>query len=156
MKNKSDERLKAIHDRIKLFKAETAGKVEFHEVDSFGVVHNVRYFYWFERARTEYIQTIGLELNPELQRYHLPLMVAHSEADYINPLRFNAEYRVLTRISKINRTSIEYENIALSTDDTVIAVGSAVLVYLDMKTNKPDPIPDSLKKMIKDYESYDL
>ena len=156
MKNKSDERLKAIREKIKLFKAETTGKVEFHEVDSFGVVHNVRYFYWFERARTEYIQTIGIELNPDTFISHLPLMVAHSEADYISPLRFNDEYRVLTRISNINRTSVEFENIALSADDTIIAVGSAVLVYLDMKTNKPDPIPDSLKKMIRNYESFDL
>jgi acyl-CoA thioester hydrolase len=156
LKNKSNERQARILDKIKFFKAETSGKVEFYEVDSFGVVHNVRYFYWFERARTEYIQTIGIDLNTDTYISHLPLIVAHAEADYISPLRFNDEYRVLTRICKINRTSIEFENIALGADNRIIATGYAVLVYLDMKTNKPDPIPDSLKKIIKDYESFDL
>lgn len=143
-------------DFISKFKHTFLGKVRFHEVDSFGVVHNLVYFYWMEIAQTEYFHNLGFSIDPTTFVKDFPLMKVHNEIDYFNPLRLGDEYKVLTRISWVKNSSFEYQNLILNTKNLPCAFGKSILVYLNPKTLEPDPLPTRFYELVRKYERGDV
>eukprot|EP01156_Anaeramoeba_ignava_P012294 Anaeramoba_ignava/a488944_10.p1 GENE.a488944_10~~a488944_10.p1 ORF type:complete len:157 (-),score=4.18 a488944_10:28-498(-) len=150
---KKEELIKALMDELKLYHFKIEGKVHFDDVDSFGVVHNVKYFYWMEWARTDYFGNIGIKLNPDTFIREYPIMIVHSEADYLNPGRFNDEYEVYSRISFIKDSSVGFENIVKIKGGPILVKAKAVGVHLDKNTHQPATVPDDLKEMILKFEN---
>jgi YbgC/YbaW family acyl-CoA thioester hydrolase len=138
-----------------LFKHSTKGKVKFHEVDSYGIVHNLQYGYWLEWARTEYLGNLGIKLNPMTYVSELPVMVVHSEINYFNPIRFYEEYEILSRISFIKNSSLGFENLIFSNNKLLI-FAKIILVYLNIHSQQPERIPDNVRKLIINFEGRDL
>lgn len=138
------------------FKHTYLGKVRFHEVDSFGVVHNLVYFYWMEIAQTEYFQNLGFSINPTTFVKEFPLMKVHNEIDYFSPLKLGDEYKVLTRISWIKKSSFEYQNLILKSDNLPCAFGKSVLVYLNPNTLEPEPLSTRFIELVRIYEGRDV
>lgn len=145
-----------LSQEISKYKHRITGAVKFHEVDLAGIVHNIQYLYYFEYARTEYMKHLGFQLNSKNFMKILPLMVVHSEIDYFAPAGFGDEYEIFTRISKIGRTSITFENIIRKQNGIILAKGSAILVYFDTKSFHSSPIPDNYKNLITDFESQEV
>ena len=127
--------------------------VKFDEVDSVGVVHNIKYLYWLEWARTQYLENLGIKLNPVTFISELPLMVVHNDIDYYNPAKFSDKYKVLTRISFIKKSSLGFENLVLLEDNTLLSKANAIMVYFDYKQKIPTRIPDELRNLIKLFEN---
>ncbi|MBM2815590.1 MAG: thioesterase [Ignavibacteria bacterium] len=134
------------------FKHSYKGRVQFPDVDSFGIVHNLRYFYWLEYARTDYFKSIGVKINKDSFTKEFTVNVVHAEIDYFAPARFDEEWEVLTRISKIGSTSFTFDNIIRMNDGTILAKASAVLVYINPKSLEPERVPDWLRTLINNFE----
>lgn len=128
------------------------GRVQFSEVDSFGVAHNLKYLYWLEWARTDYLRSIGLKMNPKTFLTEHPIMTVHSEIDYFESCRFNDEYNVYTRISWIKNSSLCFENI-ITSEDRLLVKASSILVNVNPKTGESVRIDDKLRTLVKKYES---
>lgn len=141
-----------LEEEIKLFKHRFTGRAEFSQVDSFGVVHNLQYFYFLEWARTDYLRAIGLQLNPMTFLKEYPIMTVHSEIDYFTPLKFNDLYTVLTRVDFIKNSSLGFKNIIINSNSILIAKGSSILVNVNPKTLESVRIPDDFRLLIKNYE----
>lgn len=141
-----------LEDEIKLFSHKFQSRVEFSQVDSFGVVHNLQYFYFLEWARTDYLRTIGIKLNPHTFLKEYPIMTVHSEIDYFAPLKFNDLYFVLTRIEFIKNSSLGFNNIIINEANNLIIRGSSVLVNVNPKNLESVRIPDDLRQLIRDFE----
>jgi acyl-CoA thioester hydrolase len=147
-----NSKLEHISGNLNLFKHKTEGRVRFDEVDSFGVAHNIRYFYWIEWARINYLNDIGYKMKPDTFLNELPVMTVHSSADYYKPLRFFEDYAVLTRVSSIGTSSLRFENVVLNSKSEISLISSAVLVNVVKETAEPAPVPGKLKEMIRAYE----
>lgn len=131
------------------------GVVKFDEVDSFGIVHNVKYFYWLEWGRTNYFETIGIRLDSKTFSETFPVLVVHNEIDYLASAKFNEKFNVYSRISRIKNSSLTFDNIITIGETRLIAKASAVLVHLD-NNHMPDRIPDKYRKLIIDYEGQNI
>lgn len=142
----------SLKDEINFFKHKLTGRVEFSQVDSFGVVHNLQYFYFLEWARTDYLRAIGLKLNPLTFLKEYPIMTVHSEIDYFAPLKFNDTYIVLTRVDFIKNSSLGFKNLIINTDSELIIRGSSILVNVDPKTLESVRIPNDFRELISNYE----
>lgn len=138
------------------FKHQTNGKVHFHEVDSFGVVHNLAYLYWCEVAQTEYFQNLGFAIKKETFTKDFPLMKVHNEIDYFSPLHMGDTYRVLTRISWLKNSSFEYQNIILDAKGTPCAFSKSVLVYLNPNTFASEALPKRFIELVRVFEGGDV
>jgi acyl-CoA thioester hydrolase len=145
-----------LEQEIIKFKHVTYGRAKFDEVDSAGVVHNIRYLFWLERARTDYFGAIGIKLNPKTFISEYPIMVVHTEIDYFNTAHFNDDYKILTRASKIGKSSLTFENIVLKSDNTLLVSAKAIFVHLDHKIMKPTRISDDLRTMLSNFEGNHL
>ncbi|MCX7735118.1 MAG: acyl-CoA thioesterase [Candidatus Kapabacteria bacterium] len=151
-KNNQTQKLSSLADEISLFKHKFTRQVEFSQVDSFGVVHNLQYFYFLEWARTDYLRAIGLNLNPMTFLKEYPIMTVHSEIDYFAPLKFNDIYIVLTRVEFIKNSSLGFKNLILNDKFELIIKGSSILVNVNPKTLESVRIPEDFRQLIKDYE----
>jgi len=141
---------------INKFKHKIKGKVRFHEVDSFGVVHNLAYLYWFEIAQTDYFENLGFKITPMTFISDFPLMKVHNEIDYFLPLRLGDEYFVHTRISLIKNTSFEYQNLICDVQNQIVAFGKSTLVYLNPKNFEPVPLPTRFRDLVRNFEREDV
>lgn len=133
------------------FRHKIHGKVKFEDVDSFGVVHNIKYLYWVEWARTEYMHDMfapGTKGN-FLQAF--PVMVVRNEADYLDAMYFNDEYTVLSRVDKVGKSSITFENLVMLDDVKPVLHMSSVFVHVDNNYKQSCEIPDDIRRKIADY-----
>jgi acyl-CoA thioester hydrolase len=141
-----------LKETLARYKSSIKGRVQFHEVDSVGVVHNVKYLFWLEWARTEYLRGLGISYSPQTFTKDYPLMVVHAGIDYFSPLQFGDEYEVFSRVFFVKNSSLGFENIVIDTKGNMVLFAKAIFVYLDTKTNHPIRIPDELREMIKKFE----
>lgn len=149
----SDNIQKKLLKEIPLFKHKTEGQVKFHEVDSFGVLHNIQYFYILEWARTQYFQYIGMPMNRNTYTLENPVMTVNHEINYYHPAMFTDLYEVFSRITEVRNSSLKFENIIMHSDGNIMAKASAVLVYLSTDDYKPARIPDDFREKIKNLEA---
>ncbi len=148
-----NDRIELIYAEIPKYRHKVSGRVKFAEVDSAGIVHNVQYFYLLEWARTEYLQNLGINLEPNTFIRELPLMVVRNELDYLGSLRFYDEYSILTRVTEVKDSSFTFRQIVLSGNQKPVAGGSSVFVYVDFKEKVSKTVPDFLRNAIEKFEN---
>lgn len=130
-------------------------EVKFHEVDLMQVVNNAVYFNYFEDARVKYIQDL-------IKKYKLKeimvgesfFIMAHNEADYIEPALFDQRLKVYTRIEFIKNSSFGFRHlIECVNTGRVITRGAGVFVHINIKTKKSFPLPQEFYNAVKDFEN---
>jgi acyl-CoA thioester hydrolase len=139
-------------EEFKLYTHKFNRRVEFSQVDSFGVVHNLQYLFFIEWARTDYLRKIGVNVNPQTFLTEYPLMTVHTDIDYYVPIKFNDEYEVLTRVDYVKNSSFGFKNLILQKSGLILAKASAVMVNINPATMDSVRLPDNLREMIRQFE----
>ena len=119
--------------------------VHFDLVDLLGVVHNAQYFFLFERARTDWIQSHGLWYgSPE---FDWPYYVVRNEIDYLAPIFGGVEIDVSVQIDKIGRTSATFHHLIATPDGQKAAEGRTIVVRVDPDSKIPIPWTDRFRRL---------
>lgn len=137
---------------LPLYKHKHEGQVQFRDVDSFGVVHNIQYFYYLEWARIKYMEYIGVPINHRTFTAENPIMTVRHELDYFNPALFTNYFNVYSRVVEVKNSSMIFNNLITLDDEKLIAKASVVLVYLSPDDYRPARIPDYFRDGIKALE----
>lgn len=84
-------------------------KVQYYETDKMAIVHHSNYIRWFESARIDYLDKIGIDY-VKLEAEGLVSPVLEVECKYRNMVRFGDTVIVETRLSSYNgiKFSVEY------------------------------------------------
>lgn len=152
MKNMQRLTEEEVRKELELYKHSIEGQVRFHEVDSLGVVHNIQYLYFFEWARTKYLEFIGLGFNSKTYTAENPIMTVRHEINYFNPAMLAENYTLYSRVSKMGKSSFEFKNVAVGDMDKILAKASSTLVYLSTDDYRPTRIPDEIREAIERIE----
>ncbi len=142
-------------DYLKKFKHRISFRVYFADVDSFGVAHNIKFLYWVESAREEYLINILKDYKGKGDIYNFPLMVVHNSIDFYYPARFRDVLTIHTRIKEIKDSSIHFENV-ISREETLIAIGKSVLVKINSIEGKSESLPNEVRLIIKEFEGDEI
>lgn len=134
------------------FNHSVASRVRTYDCDRQGIVHNAVYLYWLEAGRVEYFREIGLPIDRKtfITKHHF--VVAHADIDYLWAAQFDDEYEILTRTTFIRKSSFGMSQIVRLLDGTRLLLADAVLVHLNPATQRPEPIPDSYRNLVRQYE----
>jgi len=138
------------------FKFFIEDRVQFSDVDSFDVVHNIKYLYWIESARLEYFDHIGIKMQRNTIKEIFPIMVVSTSISYFLPLFFAERYRVYCRVATIGNSSITIENVVTNLNGEVCAFAKSVLVHLEKGSFKSKRIPDEIREKIKNFEQHNI
>ena len=84
-------------------------RVYYEDTDWAGIVYYANYFRFIERARTEYLRSLGIEQAALRARSGLVFTVRRVVAEFLSPARFDDELRVVTRVARITPARLELE-----------------------------------------------
>jgi acyl-CoA thioester hydrolase len=138
------------------FNHKYSDRVRFEDVDSFNIVHNIKYLFWIERARTEYLRAIGIDMHPEVFLRKFPIVVAHVQLDYFSSCRFDNLYHIYTRISFIKKSSFEFENVIINENGSLVMRATNISVNTNLITGESVHIPNDIRERIISFEKENL
>jgi acyl-CoA thioester hydrolase len=120
-------------------------RVYYEDTDAGGVVFYANYLKFMERARTEYLRSLGYEQDVLREREGLIFAVRHVEIDYQRPARFNDLLLVRSRASLRSRTSVTFSQQVLR-EETCLTDATIMVVCLDAVRFRPRAIPESMSE----------
>jgi len=117
-------------------------RVYYEDTDAGGIVYYANYLRYFERARTDWLRSIGA-VHSELDASHgLVFVVRDLAVDYVAPARLDDELVVDVRVLEARRASMQLAQCARRADDEAPLVLSSVRVAaVDRSTGRPVGFP---------------
>ncbi|OEF96922.1 hypothetical protein BHF71_04125 [Vulcanibacillus modesticaldus] len=134
------------------FRFSTTIKIRFSETDAYGHVNNVSYFTYFEQARLDYLEHLGLV--DELMKSPNNLIVtANLECHYLSQLHYGQLIDVYVRIARMGKSSFDLEYAIKDKKKGILAaVGKGTIVHINKQTGKSEALPAFIKEKIVEYE----
>ncbi|TCK92749.1 acyl-CoA thioester hydrolase [Natranaerovirga hydrolytica] len=119
-------------------------KVRYAETDQMGVVHHSNYAVWYELARTDYIETLGITYKA-MEEVGLLVPIINLQSKYIKPAFYDNTLIIETRIKKLLKVKIEFEykiyregeEQPINTATTVHAFVNKALKPINLKKESP-------------------
>ena len=128
-------------------------KVFYRDIDSMGIVYYSRYFEYFEEARTELLNSIGLDIN-SIEKNGIFLPVTSTHCDYKKGLRLEQNFILETRILEIPKAKLKI-NYKIYIQNRADYLVKGYTEHAFMKINgKPTKVPDFIIKVIKNNWSF--
>ncbi len=123
-------------------------RVYYEDTDAQAVVYYANYFKFMERARTEWIRSLGIEQDVLLREQRRVFVVVDTTAEFLVPAKFNDELLVTAGLLSRGRASflIEQHIYRNSLDGELLCRGQVRAAFLNADTLKPARLPDSLFK----------
>jgi len=111
--------------------------------DLYGHVNNALYYGFFDTAINEYLIGAGrLDINSG----PVIAFAAESQCQYLRPLAFPGTIEVGLRVGKLGNSSVRYELAIFKEGESLAAaVGYFVHVFVDRVTQRPVPMPASIR-----------
>ena len=125
-------------------------KVYYRDVDQMGIVYYTRYLEYFEEARTELLNKLGLNISLiEDKGFQLPVIVSH--CDYMSGAKLEDELIIKTSIRDIPKATLTIDySVKNSVSLQTMVVGFTKHAFID-KGGTPKRAPkfilDKLKTM---------
>ena len=119
-------------------------RIYYEDTDAGGVVYHARYLHFFERARTEYLRSIGFTQQVLLREQQIAFVVKSLVIDYKFPAKLDDWLFVETEIVAIKGATILFKQY-LKRDTDVLSMADVKVACVDLNKMKPVAIPDELK-----------
>lgn len=122
-------------------------RVYYEDTDSGGVVYHANYLKFMERARTEFLRSLGFG-QAELREVHGVLFVVrHLALQYRRPARFDDALEVVTRLAELRRSLMKFEQKIYRGDEMLIDA-NVHIVCIDAEKFRPATIPAAVQNRI--------
>lgn len=122
-------------------------RVYYEDTDSGGVVYHANYLKFMERARTEFLRSLGfgqVELRDDLG----VLFVVRSLAlQYRRPARFDDALEVVTRLEELGRSLMKFEQ-KIYRGEQLLTEGTVDIVCIDAEQFRPAIIPPAVRNLV--------
>lgn len=120
----------------------TLHRVQYYETDQMGIVHHSNYIRWFEEARTDLLETLGLSY-ARMEEMGAISPVLSVSCEYKQPVRYGETVRILPRVTGYNGVRMEVTyRVEDAATGALRAQGKSSHCFLDARTG----IPARLKK----------
>jgi acyl-CoA thioester hydrolase len=121
-------------------------RVYYEDTDLQGVVYFANYFKYMERARTEWLRSLGVEQDKLFHEERKYFVVVETNAEFVKPARFNDELVATARLVDLTRATflIEQNIYRDSLDGELLCTGMTKAAYVNAETQKPLRVPASI------------
>jgi acyl-CoA thioester hydrolase len=120
----------------------------FGDMDILGHINNTVPAAWFELARNPFFKIFDPTMKLTSDRF--PLIMAHTDYDFVDQLYFRYEVEIRTGISRIGVKSFTIHHEAWQ-EGRLCVKGNAVIVHYDFAAGQSTPIPEDKKKLLADH-----
>jgi acyl-CoA thioester hydrolase len=128
---------------------ETNVRVRYCETDAFGIVHHSNYINWFELARVEMMDYLGLPYK-SLEDSGFLMPVLEVQIKYLKPSYFDDRLKIIVNVSEPPkaRLTVDYE---IYRKDDLITTGQTKHTFIDRSGKLVRPPENYLELMHKHF-----
>ena len=121
-------------------------RVYWEDTDAGGVVYYATYLKFLERARSEWLRTLGVDQAALLRDERLQFVVVEANVRYHRPARFDDELVVTAKLAELRGASVTFaQEVRRDGDAGELLVSATVrAACLDSDSLRPRPLPKIL------------
>ena len=113
--------------------------VRWADMDALGHVNNAVYFRYMEQARISFVERLC----------SLLAVIANASCTFKRPLTYPAVVEISLYAGAPGNSSLEtYCEFRVGGDTEVVAYGSAMMIFVDRKENRPVRVPDEVRNAV--------
>lgn len=118
-------------------------RVYYEDTDAGGVVYYANYLRFMERARTEWLRSLGFGLDELLRQHGVLFAVRSVQLDFLKPARLDDLLHLTVDVARYGRASISLHQ-RVHLDDLVLCEGEVKIACLEAITFTPCAMPDAI------------
>jgi acyl-CoA thioester hydrolase len=139
-------------------------RVYYEDTDAGGIVFYANYLKFFERARTEWLRSGGIDQSVLTASLGIYFVVVHTAVDYHAPARLDDELELTVSVEKCGRASVHFfqqawrrespragtqaKDTSTRTESSLLASGHITIACVDRVTMRACPIPEAVLTVI--------
>jgi len=125
-------------------------RVYYEDTDNGGVVYYANYLKFMERARTEWLRSVGVEQDQLIDKEGIAFVVRSAYVDYLHPAYFNDVLNVVTTIAEQRKVSLTFDQRIFrdatadpesAAESKTICQGKVQVACVDASSFRPRAIP---------------
>lgn len=129
-------------------------RVYYEDTDAGGVVYFANYLKFLERARTEWLRTLGFEQDQLARRERLMFVVRSAQLEFLKPARFNDLIEVTAAVAERRGASLTFAQTirpagAVRRDET-LCEAEVRIACVDVASRAPRRLPVGLIARLKE------
>jgi acyl-CoA thioester hydrolase len=122
-------------------------RVYWEDTDAGGIVFYANYLKFFERARTEWLRSLGVAQHSLKEEAGGMFVVSETSVRYLAPARLDDELLVTAQLQDSGRASLIIAQ-AAHRGDALLAVGTIRIGWVDAATLRPGRIPAAILEVL--------
>lgn len=130
-------------------------RIYWEDTDAGGIVFYANYLKFFERARTEWLRSLGLGQQALKEQSGGMFVVTEARVRYLRPARLDDALIVTAKLHEAGRASLTILQQALLNNEqtsgqspTLLSEGSIRIGWVDATTLRPTRIPSTLLEQL--------
>jgi acyl-CoA thioester hydrolase len=124
-------------------------RVYWEDTDGGGVVYHARYLNFFERARTEWLRSLGVDQSRLAAEEGVLFVVRRVEIDFFRPARMDDALRVSVHSVSAGRSKLEIaQEMVRESDGVLLASAEVTAACLEARSFKPTRIPSWIRASV--------
>ena len=131
-------------------------RIYWEDTDAGGIVFYANYLKFFERARTEWLRSLGIGQQRLREQTGGMFVVTHSQVRYLRPARLDDELIVTAQLQEAGRASLTIlqqallkpEHNMIENPPALLSEGTIRIGWVDAATLRPARIPSTLLEQL--------
>ena len=120
-------------------------RVRYAETDQMSFVHHSNYLKYFELARLEWLNFLGISYS-QLEESGVLMPVVRASAEYIKPLFFDESFKITVSLIDPPKATLKFQYVVVNSKNITVCIGETVLAFLSKKTMRPTRCPKILNE----------
>lgn len=121
-------------------------RVYYEDTDMGGIVYYANYLRFIERARSDWVRSLGIDQNAMREKDGIVFAVRRVEADYLLPAKFDDDLLVRTRLTAVTGARLTMAQEVLR-DDALLFRAEVTVVCVG-EGGAPARLPANIRRQI--------
>lgn len=124
-------------------------RIYWEDTDAGGIVYYANYLKFMERARTEWLRSLGVEQEWLQAEQGLMFVVVHADVSFRKPARYGDSLHVSCALAERSRASMTFrQEVVRAGTGEVLVAGLVRIACLDAQKLKPRGLPQIVLREI--------
>ena len=122
-------------------------RVYYEDTDAGGIVYYANYLKFMERARTEWLRSLGFEQDT-LMEQSVAFVVKRVEMHNYAPARFNELLSIDSQVVELKGASMTFKQTIKNKQETILVTAEVLVACVNLDSMKPRRLPRTLLREI--------
>lgn len=122
-------------------------RVYYEDTDTGGVVYYANYLKFFERGRTEWLRSLGMDQRELATREQMMFVVRHADIAYRQPARLDDRIDICTTVAEMRASTLVFDQQALRNGE-LLASATVQVCAVNAATFKPMRLSPAIRDLL--------